>query len=176
MGAAFGGHCPFHEEGLCEPCEPHETHTEIHGTPARRPALMGQSIGLIALVVRDYDEALEFYVGKLGFCVVEDTLIAAQQKRWLVIEPPGSNGARLLLARAVGEAQTLRIGDQTGGRVFLFLYTDDFSRDFRALQAKGIEFVREPKVESYGTVAVFKDLYGNLWDLLQPSRTSDAAR
>jgi catechol 2,3-dioxygenase-like lactoylglutathione lyase family enzyme len=129
---------------------------------------MSQTIGLVALLVRDYDEAIDFYVGKLCFSVVEDTYIASQDKRWLVVAPPGSNGARLLLARAVGEAQTQRLGDQTGGRVFLFLYTDDFHRDFHALKAKGIEFVREPKTEPYGTVAVFKDLYGNLWDLLQP--------
>jgi catechol 2,3-dioxygenase-like lactoylglutathione lyase family enzyme len=130
---------------------------------------MSGSIGLVALVVRDYDEALEFYVGKLGFTVVEDTCLAAQHKRWVVIAPPGSAGARLLLAKAVGEPQSARIGDQTGGRVFLFLYTDDFRRDYQAFRAKGIEFVREPKTEGYGTVAVFKDLYGNLWDLLQPS-------
>jgi len=129
---------------------------------------MSQTIGLVALLVRDYDEAIDFYVGKLGFSVVEDTHIASQDKRWVVVAPPGSNGARLLLARAVGEAQTQRLGDQTGGRVFLFLYTDDFHRDFHALKARGIEFVREPKTEPYGTVAVFKDPYGNLWDLLQP--------
>jgi len=128
---------------------------------------VNQSIGLVSLVVRDYDEAIEFYVGMLGFAVVEDTYIAAQEKRWVVVAPPGSVGTRLLLAKAVGEAQMSRIGNQTGGRVFLFLYTDDFDRDFHALTAKGIEFVRQPKVESYGTVAVFKDLYGNLWDLLQ---------
>jgi catechol 2,3-dioxygenase-like lactoylglutathione lyase family enzyme len=128
---------------------------------------MNQAIGLVALVVRDYDEALEFYVGKLGFTVVEDTYIAAQDKRWVVVAPPGSNGAQLLLAKAVDEEQTTRIGNQTGGRVFLFVYTDDFGRDFHAFKAKGIEFVREPKIESYGTVAVFKDLYGNRWDLLQ---------
>jgi catechol 2,3-dioxygenase-like lactoylglutathione lyase family enzyme len=130
---------------------------------------MNASIGLVALVVRDYDEALEFYVGKLGFTLVEDTYLAAQQKRWVVVAPPGPVGARLLLAKAVGESQTSRIGAQTGGRVFLFLYTDDFRRDFQAFTARGVEFVRQPTSESYGTVAVFKDLYGNLWDLLQPS-------
>jgi catechol 2,3-dioxygenase-like lactoylglutathione lyase family enzyme len=124
-------------------------------------------IGLVSLLVRDYDEAIEFYVGKLGFAVVEDTYIAAQDKRWVVVAPPESNGAQLLLAKAVGEEQTSRIGSQSGGRVFLFLYTYDFDRDFLVLKSKGIEFVREPKVEGYGTVAVFRDLYGNLWDLLQ---------
>jgi catechol 2,3-dioxygenase-like lactoylglutathione lyase family enzyme len=129
---------------------------------------MNQSIGLVALVVRDYDEAREFYVDRLGFSVVEDTYIAAQDKRWVVVAPPGSGGARLLLAKAVGGEQIACVGNQTGGRVFLFLHTDDFARDHEALTARGVEFVREPKVESYGTVAVFKDLYGNLWDLIQP--------
>ena len=128
---------------------------------------MNQAIGLVALVVRDYDEALKFYVGKLGFTLVEDTAIPLQNKRWVVVAPPGSNGAHLLLAKAAGEAQMSRVGNQTGGRVSLFLYTDDFARDFQAFKAKGIEFVRQPAIESYGTVAVFKDLYGNLWDLLQ---------
>ena len=128
---------------------------------------MRQSVGLVALVVRDYDEALAFYTGTLGFTLVEDTYIPQQDKRWVVVEPPGSAGARLLLARAVGEQQSSRIGDQTGGRVFLFLYTDDFWRDFNAYKARGVAFVREPKEESYGTVAVFTDLYGNLWDLVQ---------
>ena len=130
---------------------------------------MRQFIGLVSLLVRDYDEAIEFYVGKLGFTLVEDTHVAAQDKRWVVVAPPGSSGTRLLLAKAVGEAQTSRIGNQTGGRVFLFLYTNDFDRDLHALKSKGIEFVREPKVESYGTVAVFKNLYGSLWDLIQPN-------
>src|SRR5271157_1412521 len=128
---------------------------------------MKQSIGLMALVVRDYDEALDFYVGTLGFSLIEDTYIPEQDKRWVVIEPPGSEKARVLLASAVNEEQSSRIGNQTGGRVFLFLYTDDFWRDYHAYQAKGLTFVREPKDESYGTVAVFKDLYGNLWDLVQ---------
>ena len=131
--------------------------------------MIPQFIGLVSLLVRDYDEAIEFYVGQLGFAVLEDTYIAAQDKRWVVVGPPESKGARLLLAKGVGEVQKSRIGNQTGGRVFLFLYTNDFDRDFHALKAKGIEFVREPKVESYGTVAVFKDLYGNLWDLIQPN-------
>jgi catechol 2,3-dioxygenase-like lactoylglutathione lyase family enzyme len=128
---------------------------------------MRQSIGQVAIVVRDYDEALEFYVGVLGFNLIEDTPIPIQSKRWVVVAPPGANSSRLLLARAVGDEQSSRIGNQTGGRVFLFLYTDDFWRDFRAYKSKGIAFVREPKEEQYGTVAVFKDLYGNLWDLLE---------
>jgi catechol 2,3-dioxygenase-like lactoylglutathione lyase family enzyme len=126
------------------------------------------SIGLAALVVREYDEALEFYVGTLGFRVVEDIVVPEQAKRWVVVAPPGSTESRLLLARAVGDSQTSRIGNQTGGRVFLFLYTDDFWRDFHAYKAKGVVFVREPKEEGYGTVAVFRDLYGNLWDLVEP--------
>jgi catechol 2,3-dioxygenase-like lactoylglutathione lyase family enzyme len=129
---------------------------------------MKQFIGLTALVVRDYDEALAFYLGKLGFRLVEDLDVPEQKKRWVVVAPPGSGDTRLLLARAVGPEQTARIGDQTGGRVFLFLYTDDFWRDYRAFQLKGVVFVRDPKEESYGTVAVFRDLYGNLWDLVQP--------
>ena len=129
---------------------------------------MNQSIGLVALVVREYDEAIAFYVDTLGFTLIEDTYIEAQDKRWVVVAPPGANESRILLARAVGEHQSSRIGDQTGGRVFLFLYTDDFWRDFRAYEAKGVQFVRPPKEEAYGTVAVFRDLYGTLWDLLQP--------
>jgi catechol 2,3-dioxygenase-like lactoylglutathione lyase family enzyme len=131
---------------------------------------MTQSMGLIALVVREYDEAIAFYVDTLGFMLIEDTYIEAQDKRWVVVSPPGASETRILLARAVGDHQSSRIGDQTGGRVFLFLYTDDFWRDFRAYEAKGVEFVRAPKDEPYGTVAVFRDLYGNLWDLLQPTR------
>jgi catechol 2,3-dioxygenase-like lactoylglutathione lyase family enzyme len=133
----------------------------------RDEGAMRQSIGTVALVVRDYDEAIAFYVGILGFTLVEDTYIEAQNKRWVVVAPPGSTGARLLLARAVGEEQSSRIGNQTGGRVFLFLETDDFWRDYESYRKKGIVFVREPAEESYGTVAVFKDLYGNLCDLLQ---------
>ena len=128
---------------------------------------MQQAIGQVALVVREYDEAIDFYVDTLGFTLVEDAYIPAQDKRWVVVAPPGASESRLLLARAMGEEQTSRVGNQTGGRVFLFLYTDDFWRDFHAYKAKGIVFVREPKEEGYGTVAVFKDLYGNLWDLLQ---------
>lgn len=130
---------------------------------------MNQSIGLVSLVVRGYDEALDFYVGKLGFELVEDTHVPEQDKRWVVVRPKGGGGANLLLAKASDDAQASRIGDQTGGRVFLFLYTDDFWRDYRAFLDKDVEFVREPKTEPYGTVAVFKDLYGNQWDLLEPS-------
>jgi catechol 2,3-dioxygenase-like lactoylglutathione lyase family enzyme len=129
---------------------------------------MRQSIATVALVVRDYDEALAFYVGTLGFSLIEDTYIPAQDKRWVTVAPPGSTGPLLLLARAVGEEQSSRIGNQTGGRVFLFLHTDDFWRDYAAYRSKGVVFVRDPKEESYGTVAVFADLYGTLWDLLQP--------
>jgi catechol 2,3-dioxygenase-like lactoylglutathione lyase family enzyme len=129
---------------------------------------MRQSIAQVALVVRDYDEAIAFFVGKLGFSLVEDRYLPEQDKRWVVLAPPGGGGAQLLLARAVGPEQSSRVGDQTGGRVFLFLYTDDFWRDYRAYRSKGVVFVREPKEEAYGTVAVFRDLYGNLWDLLQP--------
>ncbi len=128
---------------------------------------MKQSIAQVALVVREYNEAIDFYVGTLGFTLVEDTDIPEQDKRWVVVAPPGSSGPRLLLARAVGDEQSSRIGDQTGGRVFLFLDTDDFWRDYRAYKAKGVVFAREPKEEVYGTVAVFRDLYGNLWDLVQ---------
>ena len=131
--------------------------------------MVRQTIGQVALVVRDYDEAIDFYVGVLGFSVIEDVAIQAQDKRWVVVAPPGSTGSSLLLAKAVDDDQSSRIGNQTGGRVFLFLYTDDFWRDFHAYRARGVIFAREPKVESYGTVAVFKDLYGNFWDLLQPN-------
>ncbi len=129
---------------------------------------MKQSLGLTALLVRDYDEALNFYVETLGFILVEDTFIAAQNKRWVIVAPAGASESGLLLARASSPEQAARIGDQTGGRVFLFLHTDDFWRDYTVYRAKGVVFVRDPQAESYGMVAVFKDLYGNLWDLLQP--------
>lgn len=129
---------------------------------------MKQNIGLVSLVVRDYDEALEFFVGKLGFALVEDSFVPEQSKRWVVVSPPGAGESRLLLARASTPEQESRIGTQTGGRVFLFLYTDNFQRDYERYRAKGVEFVRPPARHAYGTVAVFKDLYGNLWDLLQP--------
>jgi RimJ/RimL family protein N-acetyltransferase/catechol 2,3-dioxygenase-like lactoylglutathione lyase family enzyme len=134
---------------------------------AAGPPSIRQSIGLTALVVRDYDEALEFFVGKLGFRLIEDTYIAEQDKRWVVVAPPGSHESAVLLARADNPEQASRIGNQTGSRVFLFLHTDDFWRDYHAYRAKGIVFVRDPKVERYGTVAVFQDVCGNRWDLLQ---------
>ena len=130
---------------------------------------MPQHLGLVSLVVRDYDEAIDFYVHKLGFRLVEDTYQPAQSKRWVVVSPPGARECHLLLAQASNDHQATRIGDQTGGRVFLFLYTDDFWHDFNAYTANGVIFVREPKSESYGTVAVFTDLHGNLWDLIQPA-------
>ena len=130
--------------------------------------MTSQTLGLVSLVVRDYDEALAFYVGKLGFRLVEDSFVPEQNKRWVVIEPPGaSGGAKLLLARGSNAEQVSRVGNQTGGRVFLFLYTDDFWRDYNAYKAQGVEFVREPSEMPYGTVAVFKDLYGTLWDMVQ---------
>lgn len=131
---------------------------------------MKQSIGYVSLVVRDYDEAIKFYVETLDFDLIEDTFIESQNKRWVLVAPPGSKETQLLLARASGPEQESRIGNQTGGRVFLFLHTDDFWRDFRRYKERGVVFIREPKEESYGTVAVFHDLYGNQWDLLQLSR------
>lgn len=128
---------------------------------------MKQNIIHIALVVNDYDEAIDFYTQKLNFVLIEDTYQAEQDKRWVVVSPPGSTGTTLLLAKASKPIQEKFIGDQAGGRVFLFLSTDDFYRDYQEMLAKGIEFVREPKAADYGTVAVFKDLYGNLWDLVQ---------
>ena len=128
---------------------------------------MKQSIVHIALVVKDYDDALTFYTKKLHFTLVEDTYQPEQDKRWVVIAPPGSTEATLLLARASKPEQLPFIGNQTGGRVFLFLNTDDFWRDYLEMVSLGIKFVRPPKTEAYGLVAVFEDLYGNLWDLLQ---------
>ena len=128
---------------------------------------MQQRIGHIALVVKDYDEAIQFYTKQLGFELVEDTILSAT-KRWVLVAPKGSNHCSLLLAKADKEEQLSRVGNQTGGRVFLFLYTDDFQRDYQRLLANNVRFVREPKVEAYGTVAVFEDLYGNLWDLIEP--------
>lgn len=130
---------------------------------------MNQSIIHIALVVQDYDDAIDFYTKKLNFTLVEDTYQPEQDKRWVVVSPPGSVGTTVLLARASTEEQEMFIGNQTGGRVFLFLNTDDLWRDYRDMLSKGIAFVREPKEQPYGIVAVFKDLYGNLWDLLQLS-------
>jgi catechol 2,3-dioxygenase-like lactoylglutathione lyase family enzyme len=129
---------------------------------------MRQSIALVSLVVREYDESLAFFVGKLGFALIEDSCIPEQDKRWVVVAPPGGGGAQLLLARAATDAQRARVGSQTGGRVFLFLHSDDLARDVARYKAAGVVFVREPREEPYGAVAVFEDLYGNLWDLLQP--------
>lgn len=128
---------------------------------------MPQAIGYVALVVEDYDAAIRFYVDVLGFDLIEDTPIEAQQKRWVLVAPPGSSGTKLLLARAANDEQASRIGNQTGGRVFLFLHTDDCRRDYELYRSRGVAFVREPAEMPYGTVAVFRDLYGNLWDLLQ---------
>ena len=129
---------------------------------------MAQQLGLVSLVVNDYDEAIAFYVGVLGFELIEDVQIPEEQKRWVIVRPQGQGHCALLLARASNESQTQRVGNQTGGRVFLFLYTDDFTRDYAEYQSKGVQFVRPPRDMPYGRVAVFQDLYGNLWDLLQP--------
>jgi len=128
---------------------------------------MKQSIAHIALVVKGYDEAIEFYTKKLKFELLEDTYQPEQDKRWVVVSPPGSNGVSLLLARASKPEQESFIGNQAGGRVFLFLNTDNFWRDYEKMKSIGISFVRDPKEEEYGVVAVFEDLYGNLWDLVQ---------
>ncbi len=128
---------------------------------------MKQSILHVALIVRDYDEAIEFYCNKLNFTLIDDTCQPAQDKRWVVVSPPGPGGTNLLLARAATLQQEKFIGNQAGGRVFLFLQTDDFQRDYDSMRKAGINFIREVKEEEYGTVAVFEDLYGNLWDLFQ---------
>jgi catechol 2,3-dioxygenase-like lactoylglutathione lyase family enzyme len=128
-----------------------------------------QSIIHIALLVRDYDEAIAFYVDKLRFKVVEDTRIS-DCKRWVLVQPPGSSGCCLLLAKAINEQQDLSVGNQSGGRVFLFLDTENFEETYNTMLADGVLFVREPIVETYGTVAVFKDLYGNLWDLIERNK------
>ena len=137
---------------------------------------MRQSLALVSLVVREYAEALEFYVGTLGFTLIEDTYVPEQDKRWVVVAPPGSSGTRVLLARASTPEQAVHIGNQTGGRVFLFLHTDDLLRDCQRYSAKGVTFVRQPTDEPFGTVAVFKDLYGNLWDLVQPNEPVNSSR
>lgn len=128
---------------------------------------MPQKITQFALVVRDYDEAIRFYTEVLGFTLLEDTLLS-ETKRWVRVLPPGSSGCVILLAKAANEEQQSRVGNQTGGRVFLFLETDNFKRDYERYTKNGVQFVREPVEETYGTVAVFADLYGNLWDLIQP--------
>ncbi|KAB7689900.1 VOC family protein [Plesiomonas shigelloides] len=125
-----------------------------------------QMIGKVALVVRDYDEAIAFYTEKLGFILTEDTPLGGG-KRWVVVAPRGQQGTQLLLAKAVGEQQVAAIGNQSGGRVFLFLQTDDFGRDYHTMQQAGVSFCEAPREEAYGTVVVFQDLYGNKWDLLQ---------
>jgi catechol 2,3-dioxygenase-like lactoylglutathione lyase family enzyme len=132
-----------------------------------------QTLALTSVLVKEYDEAIAFYVGVLGFSLVEDSPVPAQNKRWVVVAPPGATESRLLLARAASPDQESHVGNQTGGRVFLFLHTDDFWRDFHSYTAKGVSFVRPPAEELHGTVAVFRDLYGNLWDLIQPR--TDAA-
>ena len=128
---------------------------------------MKQKIGNIALVIEDYDEAIDFYVNKLNFDLIEDTQLD-ENKRWVVVSPKGSNESRLLLAKADNSDQKSRIGNQTGGRVFLFLFTDNFERDFNNLKRQNVTIIREPKDEVYGKVLVFSDLYGNLWDLIEP--------
>lgn len=133
---------------------------------------MQQQIIQIALLVNDYDEAIAFYTEKLNFDLIEDT-VRSETKRWVRIAPPGSSGFCLLLAKAANEEQKSRVGNQTGGRVFLFMYTDDFYRDYKNMTAKGIEFIREPAEEDFGIVSVFKDLYGNLWDFIEPIKTAD---
>lgn len=130
---------------------------------------MKQHITHIALVVDDYDEAIAFYTQKLNFTLIEDTVLS-ETKRWVLVKPKGATECCLLLAKAANEEQHSRVGNQTGGRVFLFLHTDDFWRDYNDMLKNGIEFARPPVTESYGTVAVFKDLYGNLWDLIGPSQ------
>ena len=126
-----------------------------------------QTLTHIAVVVNDYDEAIRFYTETLNFKLIEDTQLT-ETKRWVIVAPPGSTGCSLLLARAANDEQKTRVGNQTGGRVFLFLYTDNFKRDFEELKNKGVKIIREPSVEEYGAVAVFADLYGNLWDLIEP--------
>lgn len=132
---------------------------------------MSQRLVHITLLVDDYDKAIDFYTQKLSFKLVEDTLLS-ESKRWVLVSPPNSDGCCLLLAKAVNEEQSGRIGNQTGGRVFLFLETNDFKHDFENLKANGVSIIREPVIEDYGTVAVFADLYGNLWDLIEPTHQS----
>jgi uncharacterized glyoxalase superfamily protein PhnB len=131
---------------------------------------MQQYLAGISLVVNDYDEAIEFYTRKLSFTLLEDTRMS-DTKRWVVIAPPGSTGCTLLLAKAANDAQKAAVGNQTGGRVFLFLHTDNFDRDYNQMQEAGIEFIESPRQEAYGKVVVFADLYGNRWDLIEPHKT-----
>jgi catechol 2,3-dioxygenase-like lactoylglutathione lyase family enzyme len=132
---------------------------------------MKQQLAHVAIVVEDYDEAIGFFTEKLGFELIEDTVLS-EVKRWVLVSPPGTDGCKLLLAKAATDEQKSRIGNQTGGRVFLFLHTDDFWRDYNNYTAKGILFIRPPVTEEYGTVAVFQDIYGNLWDLIGPAGVS----
>jgi catechol 2,3-dioxygenase-like lactoylglutathione lyase family enzyme len=137
---------------------------------------MTQTLGYVALVVREYDEAIAFFTEKLGFELVEDSVATdrlGEEKRWVLVAPPHSHGTELLLARASTPEEEAHIGNQTGGRVFLFLHTDDFWRDYRAMTARGVKFCEVPREETYGTVAVFEDLYGNKWDLLQLKGIAD---
>ena len=131
---------------------------------------MQQYLAGISLVVNDYDEAIEFYTCKLSFTLLEDTRMS-DTKRWVVIAPPGSTGCTILLAKAANDAQKAAVGNQTGGRVFLFLHTDNFDRDYNQMQKAGIEFIESPRQEAYGKVVVFADLYGNRWDLIEPKKT-----
>lgn len=135
---------------------------------------MNQTIAQVTLVVRDYDEAIAFYTQKISFTLVEDTPLPEEQKRWVVVAPPGG-GTGILLARASKPEQEAFVGNQSGGRVFLFLSTDDFWRDYRQMEKKGVRFVRQPQKTDYGTVAVFADLYGNLWDLIQYQKPENPA-
>jgi catechol 2,3-dioxygenase-like lactoylglutathione lyase family enzyme len=138
---------------------------------------MAQTLGYVALVVRDYDEALAFFTRSLGFVVIEDSVAkdrSGNEKRWVLVSPPDSRGTSLLLARASTPEEASRIGNQTGGRVFLFLHTDDVWRDYGEMLKRGVKFIKEPRQETYGTVAVFEDLYGNKWDLLELKTASKA--
>jgi catechol 2,3-dioxygenase-like lactoylglutathione lyase family enzyme len=145
--------------------------SDTYSAPVQPPEIepMPQQIATVALVVADYDEALAFYCGKLGFSLLEDTDLGGG-KRWVIVAPAGGNGARLLLARAIGERQQAAIGNQTGGRVGFFLETDDFERDFEAFAARGVKFLEGPRHEGYGMVGVFDDMYGNKWDLIEMKR------
>ena len=134
-----------------------------------------QYLAHIALVIKDYDDAIQFYTQKLGFTLIEDTKLS-EEKRWVMVRPPGAKECSILLAKAANEKQNASIGNQTGGRVFLFLFTDDFERDYETYIERGINFIRPPKKEEYGQVAVFEDLYGNLWDLIQPNENNQKLR
>jgi catechol 2,3-dioxygenase-like lactoylglutathione lyase family enzyme len=149
------------------PPSPCDERQQLHDEWPNDNVEMKHAIAHVALVVRDYDEAIAFYTEKLGFTLVEDTYQPEQDKRWVIVAPAGSDGATLLLARATTPEQSRCVGNQTGGRVFLFLRTDDFWRDYNRMSAAGVRFVRPPSEAPYGTVAVFEDLYGNRWDLVQ---------